>query len=182
MIINKAYVFLKDKKNISTLEEMIKSTFSDIEFYSDGQTITLSTLNNEAFHIQLVKLHHLALSDMNMDVSFFIVPFFDKVFYKYFKYINNEVCTAYEVFSRNVNVESVKKDCKEIVNSISKKDLDTIQAFLMCNGNSCITANELYLHRNSFNYRMNSFINNTSMDIRDLNTIMFIKLILSINK
>ena len=86
------------------------------------------------------------------------------------------------MFLRNINEESVKNDCKEIVSSISKKDLDTILAFLMCNGNSCITANELYLHRNSFNYRMNSFINTTSMDIRDLNTIMFIKLILSINK
>ena len=161
---------------------MVKSTFEEVDFYYDNEVVTLSTLNNEAFNLQLVKLHQLALSDMNFNVSFLIVPFFDKMFHKYFRYVNNEVCSAYELFVRNINDENVKKDLKEILDSINKKDLDTIKAFLMCNGNSCITANELYLHRNSFNYRMNSFVNNTSMDIRDLNTLMFIKLILSINK
>ena len=77
---------------------------------------------------------------------------------------------------------SIKTDlAKEIINKIEKKDMDTLKAFLSCNCNSIVSANELYLHRNSFNYRMNQLSSNNNIEIRDINTIMFLKLAITLN-
>ena len=180
MIINKAYL-LTDKKNFSSVEEMVRLTFNEVEVYNENNYMTITTINEDAFQLKLFKLYRLAMTDMNIKLYVLIVPFYDNMFLKYFNYFNGGVTTTYEVFVRNLDKKEVISDCKEILSSINKKDIDTIKAFLMCNGNSCVTASELYLHRNSFNYRMNSFISSTSMDIRDINTIMFLKLILCIN-
>lgn len=182
MIINKAYIKIENRKYISSIEEIFLNYLQNVEISFDENIATIATIDNEAFNLQLSKIYHLISLDLNTNISVLIVPFFDDIFKKYLNFINNEVCTAFEVFLRNVNDENVKNDSKKILESINKKDLDTIKAFLMCNANSCVTANELYLHRNSFNYRMNGFVNNSSMDVRDLNTLMFIQLILGINK
>ena len=181
MIINKAYIYLKDKKSEFLIEEIIRSSFENVEISVENDVLAVSTIDDFAFQLKLTKINKLVMSDFNIKVSFLIVPYFDEIFKKYLLKINGGVFTAFEIFLRNINEIETKKDCKEIIDSIEKKDLDTIKAFLMCNGNSSVTANELYLHRNSLNYRMNSFINNTSMDIRDINTLMFLKLILCIS-
>ena len=181
MIINKAYIHLKDKKNEFLIEEIIRSSFENVEISVENDVLAVSTINDFAFQLKLTKINKLVMSDFNIKVSFLIVPYFDEIFKKYLLKINGGVFTVFEIFLRSINEIETKKDCKEIIDSIEKKDLDTIKAFLMCNGNSSVTANELYLHRNSLNYRMNSFINNTSMDIRDINTLMFLKLILCIS-
>lgn len=182
MIINRAYIKLDNKKYFPSIEDVLKQYFFEVEIISKEDVVMILTNNNESFLLQLTKLHDSLVMDLNTKVSILVVPFFDKIFIKYLNYVNNDVCTVFDVFLKNINLDVVKEDSKIIIQSIEKKDLDTIKAFLMCNANSCATANELYLHRNSFNYRMNSFINNTSMDIRDINTLMFIQLILSINK
>lgn len=182
MVINRAYIKLDNKKYFSLIEDALNEYFPEIEIELINDIAMVSTSNNDSFVLQLTKLHHSIMLDLNTNVSILVVPFFDKIFVKYLNYISNDVYTIFEVFLKNINDKTIKEDSKKILQSIDKKDVDTIKAFLMCNANSCATANELYLHRNSFNYRMNSFINNTSMDIRDINTLMFIQLILCINK
>ena len=181
MVINKAYILVKDKKSNSIIEEIIRSTFENVDVTIENNVFSVSTIDDDAFQIKLTKMHRLIMSDFNVDVSILIIPFYDEIFKKYLAKVNDGVSTVFDVFLRTINDDSTKADCKEILSNIEKKDLDTIKAFLMCNANSCVTANELYLHRNSLNYRMNSFISNTSMDIRDINTLMFLKLILCIN-
>lgn len=182
MIINKAYIKLENKKNIVSIEDIILNYLHSADISYEDDIMSVSTTNNDAFELLLHKIHNLINEELNINITILIIPFFDDIFKKYLTYIPNEVSTIFNVFIKNINDKNVEKDSKTILNSIEKKDLDTIKAFLMCNGNSCASANELYLHRNSFNYRMNCFMNSTSLDVRDLNTLMFIRLLIGINK
>ena len=58
---------------------------------------------------------------------------------------------------------------------------DTIKAYIKCNGNANAAAEELFLHKNSYAYRIKKFTSDTNLDYNDLNTLVFIKLLISIN-
>ncbi len=178
--INKALIKINNEKEKHIIDELLKETFINSEIKWDGCLAKLVVLETDSFQLQLIKLVSLNLQDLGITANVLIVPFFDDLFIKYLNKINNFVTTAFEVFIDNIHDNQVLIDSRKIYNSIKKKDLDTIKAFLSCNANSCVAANELYLHRNSFNYRMNHFINETQIDVRDLNSLMFINLIINI--
>ena len=178
--INKAYIKVNSEKEKHIIEELLKETFVNVEIKWKGNIAKFVVFEKDSFQLQLIKLVSLNLQDLGVFTSVLIVPFFNDVFIKYLDKINNSVVSAFEVFVSCIKEPQVFKDAKYIYDSIEKKDLDTIKAFLCCNANSCVAANELYLHRNSFNYRMNHFINKTQIDIRDLNSLMFINLIINI--
>jgi len=54
--------------------------------------------------------------------------------------------------------------------------LQTIQVFLQCNLNASLTAKKLYIHRNSLQYRLDKFIENTGIDIRSFTNAAFVSL------
>lgn len=181
MIENKAYIKITNKKDRSIIEEMLQETFNDVSITWNDNIGKVSAIDNDAFESKLTKLLSFGYQDVGLQAAILIVPFFDKLFIKYLDLFTNQVCTAFEIFVRNINNQFVKLDVKEIINKIEKKDMDTLKAFLSCNCNSLVSANELYLHRNSFNYRMNQLSSNNEIEIRDLNTIMFIKLAITLN-
>lgn len=178
--INKAYIKIKYEKEKNIMEELLKETFNSIEINWEDRLGKIIVFDIDSFQLQLIKLVSSTLQDLGITANVLIVPFFNEIFIKYLNKTNNFVSTAFEVFVDNINDEKVLSDAKYIYDSISKKDLYTIKAFLSCNANSCAAANELYLHRNSFNYRINNFVNQTKIDIRDLNSLMFISLIVNI--
>lgn len=47
----------------------------------------------------------------------------------------------------------------------------TLDAYLKCNRNLGVTAESLYLHRNSISYRINRIVDITGIDLNDINTI-----------
>ena len=180
MIINRAYINITNKNDRNIINQILEEFFNEIEITWNNDIGMISTINKESFHLQLSKFLSTVFLDFNIQLSVLIVPFFYDIFLKYFSKMNNEVCSAFEIFLRNINEQFVKKDATTILNSINKNDLDTLDAFLKCNANSCVTANELFIHRNTFNYRVNHLNNETNIDIRDLNSLMFLKLIINI--
>ncbi len=73
----------------------------------------------------------------------------------------------------------VKKDILSdlFVESIEGQEmLHTIQVFLQCNLNASLTAKKLYIHRNSLQYRLDKFIENTGIDIRSFANAAFVSL------
>ena len=178
--INRAYIKVNSKKDRNIIEEMLQEAFEKLDIEWKNDVANLTVYETDSFQLQLMKLLHFNLQDLGMKANVLIVPFFNKVFIKYLNKMNDGVITAFEVFLNYINDPKTKEDAKYIFEMIPKKDLDTIRAFLSCNANSCMAANELYLHRNSFNYRMNHFIDKTQIDIRDLNSLMFLNLIINI--
>lgn len=75
------------------------------------------------------------------------------------------------IFSKRLN-DSLK----------NTETLHTIQTFLNSNLNSSLTAKNLYIHRNSLQYRLDKFVENTGIDIRSFNNASFISLVILLLK
>ncbi len=54
--------------------------------------------------------------------------------------------------------------------------LDTIKMFMHCNLNVSLTAKELYMHRNSLQYRLDKFIDKTGIDVRQFHQALTVYL------
>ena len=179
MILNRAYVKIENNSFRNAINEMLKETFDDVDIDWENKIGKITTINEHSFQISLFKILSLAMQDLNIKIAILIVPFFDDLFEKYLPYSENKVATLFEVFTKSINEKQTQDDIKKIYNRFSKKDIDTIRAFLACNGNSKLAASELFLHRNSFTYRLNQFIDRTTIDIRDMNSMMFLNLVIS---
>src|SRR5699024_2563341 len=64
-------------------------------------------------------------------------------------------------------IETVLKDFKD-----DKETLKMIETFLYCNLNISLTAKQLYLHRNSLQYRIDKFIEQTNIDLREFHNAL----------
>ena len=105
---------------------------------------------------------------------------------KYFKTLHHyadreKPITFYEAFPfLLLNSPSfVKKQILSnlFIESIQESEmLRTIQVFLQCNLNASLTAKKLYIHRNSLQYRLDKFIENTGIDIRSFTNATFVSL------
>lgn len=177
---NKAYIKITNKNDRNILKEIIEESFADCNIVWHNEIATLETLNHENFYMQLSKIHSMAILDFNLEVSFFIVPFFDDIFLRYLDKLHNEVASAFEIFIKYIKEPETSIDALNLLKKISNNDLDTLKAFLKCNGNILLASSELYVHRNTFNYRLNHLIDSLNVDIRDLNTLMFLNLIINI--
>ena len=178
-MVHKAIIKVNSKKDIEIVNEMVEATFEESDIIWNDVTAFLTVNDVDSFQLRLNKLNA-AMLDITLKASVLIVPYFDDMFIKYLSKINDGVSTLFEIFVKCINDDVVKEDSKNILSKIKKKDLDALKAFLQSNCNSCEAANELYLHRNSFNYRMNNVINSLNIDIRDTNTMMFLNLIINI--
>lgn len=54
-----------------------------------------------------------------------------------------------------------------IFSNIGYEVIQTALTFIECGMNASLAARRLYVHRNTFNYRLNAFIYKTGIDIRD---------------
>ena len=178
-----AYIHINNSDNQPILESIIHNTFSttSVEWMNDN-VAKLTVIDEESFQLKLEKLHYLIFSDFNILSSILIVPCFNNIFLPYLKKLKLEVCTAFEIFLRHIHHKQTTNDAFKFKNLIDKDDLDTIREYLKCNGNANAVAEELFLHKNTYAYRIKKFTSDTSLNYNDLNTLIFIKLILSITE
>ncbi|HNY74043.1 MAG: helix-turn-helix domain-containing protein [Bacilli bacterium] len=57
--------------------------------------------------------------------------------------------------------------------AISRPLMVTAEMFISCGLNASLAAKKLYVHRNTFAYRLNQFIEATNLDIRDFHNALF---------
>ena len=57
MIINKAYIYLKDKKSEFLIEEIIRSSFENVEISVENDVLAVSTIDDSAFQLKLTKIN-----------------------------------------------------------------------------------------------------------------------------
>ncbi len=57
----------------------------------------------------------------------------------------------------------------------------TAGTYLRCGLDASLSAKELFIHRNTFNYRLNSFIEQTNLDIRDYHNALLLEIYFQIS-
>ncbi len=67
---------------------------------------------------------------------------------------------------------------KKRFNDIPRELMITAETFLSCGLNASLAAKKLYIHRNTFAYRLNQFIAVTELDIRDYHNAQFFSMVI----
>lgn len=57
--------------------------------------------------------------------------------------------------------------------TVPRQLMVTAESFISCGLNASLAAKKLYVHRNTFSYRLNQFIEATNLDIRDFHNALF---------
>ena len=60
--------------------------------------------------------------------------------------------------------------------------IDTVSMYLSCSNNAVLAAEYLYLHRNTFNYRLDKFHEETKIDVRDIQLSRLLQLYFVMNE
>lgn len=180
-MIGRAYIEINEKYSKES-ETTLESLFDNkVVIEKKNNILKVSVDDLDGFQLSLNSFISMQSIDLLEKSKILVVPYFDDdMFIKYLHYVNSEIMTLFDVFSKNMNDENIKNDSKKILDKVGNKNMDTIKAFVLCNMNVIRTSEMLYLHRNSVNYRLNQFMQDTNMDYRDINTIMFLKLIMNI--
>ena len=66
---------------------------------------------------------------------------------------------------------------KAQLEGVSHDLINTADMFVKCGLNASRAADKLYIHRNTFNYRLQNFINITDLDIRDYPTAQYYQIV-----
>ncbi|SEO48427.1 PucR C-terminal helix-turn-helix domain-containing protein [Amphibacillus marinus] len=77
----------------------------------------------------------------------------------------------------NFLVAAILKDCAE-----DESLLRTIQTYLESNSNTTLAAKEMYMHRNSLQYRIDKFIEKTGIDVKQFEGALSVYLVLLIQR
>lgn len=137
------------------------------------------------------------MSDLYVKIRFLVGPFLSSLedaqsFYSNllegasiaFEYTDKLVISYEEALSfmfvdnvdesfRNVTKHFLLKEVME-----DKELIHTIKTFFACNLNITVTAKELYMHRNSLQYRIDKFIEKTGLDIRQFHQAAIVYFVL----
>ncbi|MGM9858751.1 MAG: helix-turn-helix domain-containing protein [Bacilli bacterium] len=166
LLIEKALsILLKHDVKLKKIDELI-----EVSELSYGDMATLS-----------VSLNTLRI-DHNLDyLSLIIVPLYNTFYLKDVKFKKTGVFFLHEV------ILATSKDEKnsipyiiEMFNHIPKEILVTVKNYINCNHSLTFTGEYMFAHRNTINYRVNKFINYTSIDIRNIDNSMFVSVILNL--
>lgn len=140
-------------------------------------------------------------SDFFIDVHFFIGPYLTdlqqaQVYFQwmetYFDYLSTLQIKPVMTYVRAVPylLSSFKEDhhAQFLVHAVLKDTihddelLRTIQIFLEANSNASLAAKEMYMHRNSLQYRIDKFIERTEVDVKQFEGAVSIYLILLLKR
>lgn len=177
----RSYIKIKNINQIENVNSILNQHFEDnIEITWHENIGEMTIFDVTSFHYELKKIYQLLSSDLGICICFLIVPKFDCLFLKYLLQIENDVHTAFELFINNPNHKEVVNDAKLLLQNINHSYLVTASVYVKCNLNSSEAAKALYLHRNSFSYRLNKFIYQSDIDIKEFENALFFGLLCSL--
>ncbi|WP_373895625.1 PucR family transcriptional regulator [Virgibacillus sp. CBA3643] len=140
------------------------------------------------------------MSDLYVKIKFLVGPYLDNLknidqyYYSFIKsaniafaYSDKSVITYIDAIAYTLLDQADVKLRNEItaivLNEFTADEdvLHTIKTFIECNLNVSLTAKELYMHRNSLQYRLDKFIEKTGVDVRQFNQAMIVYLAILAN-
>ena len=140
-------------------------------------------------------------TDFYLDVRFYIGPYLSDLnqAHEYFSWMQNSFDKLNRFSTKPVMsyVSAIpylltsitdQADGRFLIDSILKDTVDdeellrSIQIFLECNSNVSLAAKELYMHRNSLQYRIDKFIEKTNIDVKQFENALAVYLILLLKR
>ncbi|WP_099157351.1 PucR family transcriptional regulator [Virgibacillus ndiopensis] len=195
------FSFAKNKLEPLAFKEAINEIFTrqiPILWETDHSGIIVEEQTNSTDEAtSYEQIIDILMSDLYVKINFFVGPFLHqlsdaKSYYvtliqnaeKSFCRSEKKVITYVEAIPYLI-VEKIGPAFRTMIAEIILKEiaddhelLYTIETFIDCNLNISITAKELFMHRNSLQYRIDKFIEKTGIDIRDFNQAMTVHLAL----
>ncbi|GGJ92363.1 hypothetical protein GCM10007063_13730 [Lentibacillus kapialis] len=196
------FSFQRSQMNPSSFKEALNEFFAKqvpVLWENDHEGIIIEENQDEP--ISYKAIIDVFMSDLSVNIRFFVGPFIYSLgeaaksyqmlltgSYIARKYSEKPVITYIEAVPY-ILVDQSHSECQaELVRSVladTSDDsdlLNTVETFIDCNLNVSVTAKELYLHRNSLQYRLDKFMDKTGIDIRDFHQAAAVSLALLATK
>lgn len=179
----KVYIFSERSYNREQLEQLLRTSLNvetDIRWI--GLLGELTIYGSYEDVLPLYALINLVNSDLNITLSMVITPHFDDFFAHIVKDyfapgVSDMTQRCLQLWSEN---HLNPRDIPPYLNQVPKEQVDTVKAFIQSGLNASAASRILYIHRNTFHYRMNKFIEETGLDLRQFHVATFVQLLLSI--
>ena len=172
----KYYYFTSQfKLNRGAFDDIIRNSYTqyiEIEYLNDFNGIILA---DENFFVRLKSIIDILSVDLNTNFIFLesykLSNLAEKALLKLQKRCSSGLFSLSLVILQYYMSGDLElyEELKKEFSSLKKELLDTAIAYINCNMNACLASKSLYIHRNTFNYRLNKFIEQTSLDIRNYN-------------
>lgn len=134
----------------------------------------------------LLNLHPILINDFQVGITMMISPIINELAFKLLEaqkyYFNNEIRFISEIAFFAHEEEEIKNLMKKQFDHIDVELINTAKAFISCGLNALLTAKKMYLHRNTFNYRLNKLLKESGIDIRDYHNSKFFEMCLLIKR
>lgn len=194
----------KNQINLNTFKEAIHEFFAKpvpILWENEQEGIIIEEQSSSVEeNISYEQIIDVLMSDLYVKINFFVGPYLDnlnhinrhyKSFLKNapaaFSYSEKSVVTYTDAVASLFVDQAESVFTNEIITLILQEFatddemLHTIKTFIHYNLNVTVTAKQLYMHRNSLQYRIDKFIEKTGIDIRQFNQAMTVHLALLAN-
>ncbi|MDD7616481.1 MAG: helix-turn-helix domain-containing protein [bacterium] len=159
LIIKKDIQLSKVQSGLLKVEEMSYDDYSSIK-------LSIMTIKND------LNLSHLSLIE---------VPFYSNNFSLILK---NKLSGSFDLFEILLRDFSLGNKHLDFINSVFKEVPDyvinTVDVYLKCDSSIEKSSKLLFTHRNTVNYRVNKFINLTSINIKNCSNIALCRFMISI--
>lgn len=172
----KYYYFTSQHKlDKGVFDDIIRTSYSqylEIEYFDNFSGIILA---DENFFVRLNSIIEILSLDLNTNLIFLESYKMGSLAEKTIIKLSND--RKYGVFAVSLVILQyylskdlgLYEELKKEFQGVEKELLDTAIAYINCNMNACLASKSLYIHRNTFNYRLNKFIEQTQLDIRNYN-------------
>ncbi len=176
MVSRSVWMYLKqsDQEAFNVFLTMLPS----VHLQSQNGSFYKLTIEEDAIQDELMQLRELSIQDLLYDVTAFIVPsegFPESGFIDLLPSLNPGIYALSDlipiiVYRQNHDLKSrLKQFFKETVGS---EVMSTVLGFIKADLNASKASKELYMHRNTLNYRLDHFTEKTHLDIKSF-TVAF---------
>jgi hypothetical protein len=184
----KYYHFIASKSvNVTSFNDALMNAYSMHYSLIMESTQKGYIISDERFYDVLENLFPLLTQDLDNFFTFLVSHANDEL--SYYALIKSTTLSPGKVnILSEVILDLALLGDKTLLNYMRKEFLGvdhqimlTAETFIRCGLNASLAAKKLYVHRNTFNYRLNQFIDATNLDIRDYYNAQYFSLYQKLN-
>ena len=126
----------------------------------------------------ILRLHDEKMISLAMLATHQHTFFEDKLLQNALRYLPNQCSFPTDVIMRELSFGDFSSfgPLVKLFKDVPKEQMLTAGAYLRSGMDALLAAKKLGVHRNTFNYRLNAFIENTGLDIRDYHNALLLEL------